>query len=194
MRSLLAPIVILPLVLSVSAHAQSGPSADQIINSLRPTGNLIQGGTRGIRVGAPPAQATAPAATQVAASRPVATQPATQGPSINLTINFENGSAALTPQAIHTLDQLGIALASKDLAEYRFRIEGHTDTVGTRDYNRSLSEKRAMAVVDYVAKKYGVDPTRLQPVGMGEDGLLVPTPDQTAEPRNRRVQVINLGA
>jgi len=49
-------------------------------------------------------------------------------------------------------------------------------------------------VVDYVTKKYGVDPSRLQAVGMGEDGLLVPTPPQTPEPRNRRVQVINLGA
>jgi OmpA-OmpF porin, OOP family len=196
MRILLAPIVVLPLVLSLPVHAQGVPSADQIINSLRPTGNLVQGGTRGIRVGAPPA--AAPAVTTVASSRPVATQqatqPATQGPSVNLTINFENGSATLTPDAIRTLDQLGQALASKDLAAYRFRIEGHTDTVGSRDYNRSLSEKRAMAVVAYVAKKYGVDPTRLQAIGMGEDGLLVPTPDQTAEPKNRRVQVINLGA
>ena len=38
------------------------------------------------------------------------------------------------------------------------------------------------------------DPARLQPVGMGEDGLLVPTPDQTPEPRNRRVLVVNTGS
>ena len=199
MRILLAPIVVLPLVLSLPAHAQGTPSADQIINSLRPTGNLVMGGTRGIRVGAPPATATAPGVTQVAAVPRVATnhgasQQPTQAPSVNLTVNFQNGSATLTPDAIRTLDQLGQALASNDLAAYRFRIEGHTDTVGSRDYNLSLSEKRAMAVVDYVAKKYGVDPSRMQAVGMGEDGLLVPTPDQTAEPRNRRVQVINLGA
>jgi len=61
---MLAPIVILPLLLSVPAHAQGGPSADALINSLRPTGNLIQGGTRGIR--APSRSATA--ATQDAAS------------------------------------------------------------------------------------------------------------------------------
>ena len=48
--------------------------------------------------------------------------------------------------------------------------------------------------MDYVAKKFGVEPARLQAVGMGEDGLLVATPPQTPEPRNRRVQVINLGA
>ena len=197
MRTLFAPIVVLPLVLSLPAYAQFSPSADQIINSLRPTGNLIQGGTRGIRVGPPPA-ATAPAATQaarVASSRPVpAHEAAAQGPSVNLTVNFETGSATLTPDAIRALDQLGQALASKELAAYRFRIEGHTDTVGSREYNRALSEKRAAAVVAYVAKKFGVDQARLQAVGMGEDGLLVPTPDQTPEAKNRRVQVINLGA
>jgi OmpA-OmpF porin, OOP family len=123
-----------------------------------------------------------------------AAPPAASGPAVNLTVNFANGSADLTPDAIRTLDQLGQALSSKDLAGYRFRIEGHTDTVGSQDYNRSLSERRAEAVVDYVAKKYGVDPSRLQAVGMGEEGLLVSTPAQTPEPRNRRVQVINLGA
>ncbi len=61
-------------------------------------------------------------------------------------------------------------------------------------YNHALSERRAEAVVNYVAKKFGVDPSKLQAVGMGEDGLLVQTPPQTPEPRNRRVQVINLGA
>jgi outer membrane protein OmpA-like peptidoglycan-associated protein len=113
---------------------------------------------------------------------------------VNLTVNFATGSADLTPDAIRTLDELGSALSSKDLAGYRFRIEGHTDTVGSPEYNRALSERRAEAVVDYIAKKFGVEPTRLQAVGMGEQGLMVPTPQQTAEPRNRRVQVVNLGA
>jgi OmpA-OmpF porin, OOP family len=203
-RSLLAPIVVAPLVFgSLPALAQSNPSADQIINSLKPSGNLMQGGTRGIRLAAPSSDATAPAETvpagrqqpRVAASRPGApTQPQAADPSVNLTVNFATGSADLTADAIRTLDELGRALASKDLAEYRFRIEGHTDTVGSREYNLALSERRAAAVVDYVARKYGVDPARLQAVGLGEDGLLVQTPSQTPEPRNRRVQVINLGA
>jgi len=198
-RSLIAPFVIAPLFFgNLPAFAQGSPSADQIINSLKPSGNLVQGGTRGIRLAAPPADAAAPAATtpqqpRVAAGRPAtATQAA--APSVNLTVNFSKGSAELTPDAIRTLDQLGQALASKDLAGYRFRIEGHTDTVGTREYNQDLSDRRAAAVADYVARKYGVDPARLQAVGMGEDGLLVPTPAETSEPRNRRVQVINLGA
>jgi outer membrane protein OmpA-like peptidoglycan-associated protein len=202
-RALIAPLVAVPLVFaSLPAFAQGNPSADQIINSLKPSGNLVLGGTRGIRLA--PGDAAAPAPVQqqprLASSRPVAVPAAasvpapTSGPAVNLTVNFATGSAELTPEAIRTLDELGRALASKDLAAYRFRIEGHTDTVGSHDYNRSLSERRAQTVVGYVAGKYGVDPSRLQAVGMGEEGLLVPTPAQTAEPRNRRVQVINLGA
>jgi outer membrane protein OmpA-like peptidoglycan-associated protein len=201
-RFLITPIIAAPLVFSsLPAFAQGSPSADQIINSLKPSGNLVSGGTRGIRLAAPPTDA-APAPAQqprVASSRPTAVPVATSsaptsGPAVNLTVNFANGSAELTPDAMRTLDELGRALASKDLAAYRFRIEGHTDTVGARDYNQSLSERRAEAVVSYVSRKFGVEPSRLQPVGMGEEGLLVATPPQTPEPRNRRVQVINLGA
>ncbi len=209
MRSPIAAIVVAPLILgNLPAFAQGSPSADQIINSLKPSGNLVTGGTRGIRLAAPTTegaaqQPAAPAPSPVHQPRVAASKPATapghsdstaSGPAVNLTVNFASGSAELTPEAIHTLDALGSALASKDLAAYRFRIEGHTDTVGSRDYNRALSERRAKAVVDYVAKKFGVDPSRLEAVGMGEDGLLVATPQQTPEPRNRRVQVVNLGA
>jgi OmpA-OmpF porin, OOP family len=203
-RSLITSIIVAPLVFgSLPVFAQGHPSADQIINSLRPSGNLVTGGTRGIRLAAPngdgTAQPAAPAPAhppQVASSKPtsVPTTSVPAAPSVSLTVNFAKGSADLTEDAIHTLDALGQALASKDLATYHFRIEGHTDTVGSRDYNRALSERRAEAVVAYIAKKYGIDPSRLQAVGMGEDGPLVQTPPQTPEPRNRRVQVINLGA
>jgi OOP family OmpA-OmpF porin len=202
-RSLIASIIVAPLVFgSPLAFAESDPSADEIINLLKPSGNLMQGGTRGIRLAAPHGDETAPAATapamlqqpHVAANRPGApAPPQADDPSVNLTVNFATGSADLTADAIHTLDELGRALASKDLAAYRFRIEGHTDTVGSREYNQALSERRAAAVVDYVTRKYGVDPAKLQAVGLGEDGLLVQTPARTPEPRNRRVQVINLG-
>jgi outer membrane protein OmpA-like peptidoglycan-associated protein len=203
-RSLIASIIVTPLLLGgLPAFAQGNPSADQIIKSLTPTGNPGPGGTRGIRLAAPTADvpqqpgtgAHSSAQPRVAAYKAApAAQTQAADPSVNLTVNFATGSADLTADAIRTLDELGRALASKDLATYRFRIEGHTDTVGPRDYNRALSERRAAAVVDYVAKKFGVDPRRLQAVGLGEDGLLIATPPQTPEPLNRRVQVINLGA
>ena len=49
-------------------------------------------------------------------------------------------------------------------------------------------------MIDYLANNFHVYRTRVEAIGMGKDGLLIPTPDQTPEPRNRRVQVINLGA
>jgi OmpA-OmpF porin, OOP family len=160
-----------------SGSAQSSPSAEQIVKSLTPTS--VSGALRGIRVG-PAAQGRA--------------QAPTESPAISLSVQFATGSAELSPEAIRILDNLGKALTDQTLVGYRFRIEGHTDTVGTRDYNQELSDRRAAAVVDYLATNFHVDRSRVEPVGMGEDHLLIATPDQTPEPRNRRVQVVNLGS
>jgi outer membrane protein OmpA-like peptidoglycan-associated protein len=210
-----AAIVAVSLALAPVAWAQSNPSANQIINSLRPSAKALDGSTRGIRPVSPqaaiPQEATAASVSEGAAigahprapaaiRRSVAGQPrrptsaAAEAPSVNLFVQFANGSAELTPEATRALDELGKALSSNDLASYHFRIEGHTDTIGTKGYNQSLSERRAAAVADYLASHFGVSQTRLVTVGVGSDHLLVPTPDQTPEPRNRRVQVVNIGA
>ncbi|MBN8890235.1 MAG: hypothetical protein BGP12_16425 [Rhodospirillales bacterium 70-18] len=216
MRTSTIAVAAVALLLGGSpAWAQGNPSADQIINALKPTGGLLGSSTRGIRPAAPavaaPASphvqpaasrapavaAPAPAAPSVqpaAAAAPMHAAPPAAAPSVNLTVQFANGSAELTPAAIKTLDELGRALSSPALSGYRFRIEGHTDTVGSPAYNMSLSQQRAASVASYLEQKFGVGAARLEAVGRGQEGLLVPTPDQTPEPRNRRVQVINLGA
>ncbi len=197
-----------------TAFAQGYPSADSIIDQLRPRPGM-NGGTRGIRPLAPsenaaPAAAPAPAhpaaghlrtsagSTGSVAQRPPAT-PASNtaeaaAPSVNLTVQFANDSASLTPAAIRTLDELGRALSSQALATYRFRIEGHTDTLGAAEHNQKLSEQRANAVVDYLVSKFSVDRSRLEAVGMGEASPLVQTGENVAEPRNRRVKVVNVSA
>ncbi len=173
---------------AATAQAQSNPSADQIIQSLKPTGPLSSG-TRGIRPVAPTAPAASPATPATATAAPAMSG----GPAVNLTVQFETGSATLTPEAMRTLDELGKALSSADLASYRFRIEGHTDTVGTPEMNKALSDRRAAEVARYLESKFSIAAARLETVGLGEAGLLVQTPPQTDEPRNRRVQVINIG-
>lgn len=164
------------------ALAQQSPSSQQILKSLTPSPGM-DNTTRGIRI-APQGGSGAAAPAQQAAT----------APSVNLTVEFASGSATLTPQAMHALDALGRALANPRLAAYHFRIEGHTDTVGSPELNKSLSERRAEAVVSYLSSKYSISPSRLQAIGMGEQGLLVQTPDQTPEARNRRVLVVNAGA
>src|SRR5208283_4010320 len=164
-------------------HAQTSPTgspkSDEIVKALTPTG--VIGPSRGIRVANPGSEPAAPSG------------PAGAAPSVNLSVQFQSGSADLTAAAMQTLNQLGQALSQPALAPYRFRIEGHTDTVGTAAANKELSDRRAAAVLDYLATNFKVDRSRLEAVGMGEEGLLVPTPDQTSEPRNRRVAVVNLG-
>jgi OmpA-OmpF porin, OOP family len=190
--------------LAASASAQTSPSSDQIINALKPTPQgLHTAATRGIRPIAPSAGSdVVPASTTPAPSAPStasktgkpAVAHATDTPSVNLYVPFENGSAELTPAAIAALDELGKALTSSTLAGFKFKIEGHTDTVGSKNYNLELSDRRAEAVSAYLEQKFGLSQTRLETVGLGSTHLLVPTPDQTPEPRNRRVTVINLGA
>jgi outer membrane protein OmpA-like peptidoglycan-associated protein len=160
--------------------------------------------TRGIRVpgaAAPSQPATEGQQNRVAAptARPVTpSQPATTAPpgvpAASITVLFATGSATLTPQAERQLDALGRALTSQQLAAYRFRIEGHTDSVGSRESNQALSERRAAAVREFLMQRFGVPAERLEAVGVGEDQLLVRTPDETPERRNRRVQVLNLGS
>jgi outer membrane protein OmpA-like peptidoglycan-associated protein len=184
------------------AFAQgANPSAEQIIKSLTPTGDVSKVTTRGIRM-APQAGATdgiAAVAAPPAAVTPrkvfhaAAPAQADGVAAVNLTVNFGTGSAELTPQAVQALDVLGKALSNEALSQYRFRVEGHTDTVGSAEANRILSEQRAQAVVRYIASKFGIAENRLEPVGLGVEGQLVATGPQVAEPRNRRVQVVNLG-
>lgn len=196
--------------LASTALAQTNPNANEIIKALQPTGT-ISNTTRGIRpAGAPPATpapapampasmpamapaATTPAPAPAATPATAATTTAAKAPSINLSVQFATGSATLTPAATATLDQLGTALTSAELKEYRFRIAGHTDTVGTPEYNLTLSQERANAVASYLENKFAIPASRLDAIGRGENGLLVPTPPQTPEARNRRVQITNLG-
>jgi outer membrane protein OmpA-like peptidoglycan-associated protein len=194
------------------ALAQSDIAAQSLIDRLKPSANS---GTRGIRIpGAAPAPAAtvaparawdtapapdlspAPGPAQSATSRPAAAaarETTTDAPSVSITVTFSTGSAALTPEAEKALAPLGRALASAELAPYRFRIEGHTDSVGNAAVNQALSERRAASVRQHLMRVYGVDTARLVAVGFGSSQLLVPTPPQVAEARNRRVQVVNIG-
>ena len=110
-----------------------------------------------------------------------------------LALPFPSGSATLTPEAEKMLDALARALNAPELVSYRFRIEGHTDTSGEAPVNLALSERRATTVREHLVSRLGVAPSRLAAAGLGETQLLVQTPDATAEPRNRRVQIVNVG-
>ena len=107
--------------------------------------------------------------------------------SVDLDIQFEWNSAELLPDAQRQLEALASALTSKELKALRFQIAGHTDASGSTDYNLKLSAERAEIVADYLARTYGVDRTRLETIGYGEERLKDPTTPNADE--NRRVEV-----
>jgi OmpA-OmpF porin, OOP family len=207
-RNVLAVVVVtaglaVGLTFPHSAWSQSDNSVQSVIDALKPQ----PGKSRGSRpVVQPPAgdstAAVAPAAakatstpTRTAASAARVKAPVTDdAPSLDFNVTFATGSADLAPSATKVLDNLGKALGSTELATSRFRIEGHTDTVGTPQGNRELSARRAAAVVAYLTQKYGISPDRLTSVGLGEESLVVPTGPQVSEQRNRRVRVVNISS
>lgn len=194
MLVLLVPALLVSLPGLAQRGAADSPTALELIQQLQPSANS---GTRGIRIPAEPSASGAPG-TAAAPAKPMppprlaTTAPAGVG-AASISVRFGTGSAELAPEALRSLDALGQALTSAELAQFRFRIEGHTDTVGTAEANQILSERRAATVRDYLASRHRISPDRLEILGLGESQLLVTTPDETANARNRRVQVVNLG-
>jgi len=68
-------------------------------------------------------------------------------------------------------------------------IIGHTDRLGSKEYNIKLSLKRAQFVYDWLKQK-NIDTRNFVIESYGEEDPLIPTPDGVAEPRNRRVEIL----
>jgi outer membrane protein OmpA-like peptidoglycan-associated protein len=108
--------------------------------------------------------------------------------SVGGTVMFRHDDATLLPEARARLDRIADAL--KQMApDQKIVIEGHTDALGTDEYNDRLSENRANAVRSYLLQR-GVAADRVVAVGRGEKEPIAP--NQTAEGRanNRRVEIV----
>jgi outer membrane protein OmpA-like peptidoglycan-associated protein len=109
--------------------------------------------------------------------------------SFDRTINFAFDSAELTPEARSELDKVAAVLTDRHIEKYTIIIHGHTDDIGTVEYNQSLSERRAEAARKYFITQHGIDPSRLIAKGHGKSQLLLPADPTNA--LNRRVQFEN---
>ncbi|HSC61979.1 MAG TPA: OmpA family protein [Rhizomicrobium sp.] len=100
---------------------------------------------------------------------------------------FAFNSADLSPHAEQALADLAGDIRDTH-PRWTVAVEGHTDTVGSQDYNVPLSQDRAQAVADALVRD-GVNPRRVEVRGLGEHRLAVPTGDNVPDRRNRRVVV-----
>jgi outer membrane protein OmpA-like peptidoglycan-associated protein len=100
---------------------------------------------------------------------------------------FDTGKATLKPGANSTLARLSTYL--KQSTESSVLIEGHTDNVGSSDYNAQLSQRRAQAVQNELLSQ-GVNAQQITAVGKGEDYPVAGNDTAAGRQQNRRVEVI----
>jgi OmpA-OmpF porin, OOP family len=111
---------------------------------------------------------------------------ASEAPSaLSLPVRFDFDSADISTTARTQLDALaeGIKLLAPGQA---IVIEGHTDAIGSEEYNRRLSQRRAASVKRYLVQEHGIDARRLKDAGVGEQQPIAGLEPTAAQ--NRRVQ------
>ena len=169
-------VFIVALGLVAAAQADETPTAQQMIEQLKPVPHTRSLG-RNLKVeGLPPA---------------VAGQPLEDvKPALTLAmIQFDFNSARVKAESLPVLSNLAEALQSKELQNSVFAVEGHTDAKGSAAYNLKLSQQRAQAVADFLKSK-GVDEARLLAAGKGSAELA--NSEQPFAAENRRVRIVNL--
>ena len=99
---------------------------------------------------------------------------------------FEFDSADLKPTAVDRLDNIAIELiGQKDIS---YDVVGHTDSIGTEEYNQGLSVERATSVSEYLIGR-SVPATQLSTRGMGESQPVAPNDTKEGRAKNRRVEI-----
>ncbi|RRA50287.1 OmpA family protein [Acidipila sp. EB88] len=105
----------------------------------------------------------------------------------DISLNFAFNKAELNRSAKAQLDELGQRLGSQ--RSYILQLTGGTDSVGSATYNYELSDKRADAVVQYLASRYGVPAHRFYLIGLGKDKAVASNNTAAGRALNRRVEV-----
>ncbi len=105
-------------------------------------------------------------------------------------VRFESGKAILTDDSHARLDTIVEYMTYKKSA--RIQISGHTDNVGKKKANKRLSQKRADAVRDYLVSK-GIDASRIDTVGYGDERPIAPNDTPEGRQRNRRIEATEIG-
>lgn len=108
-------------------------------------------------------------------------------PPIHFVLYFKTDTTELTDESRKLLAQVLPTTVERDSTDVS--VVGHTDTMGTREYNCSLGMERAL-LVKKILVSLGIDPAHIEVTSHGEGNPLVRTEDEVPEPHNRRVEVV----
>jgi OmpA-OmpF porin, OOP family len=106
---------------------------------------------------------------------------------VALSITFETNQAVIRPESQGLIDQVAAMLTTEP--SLVVSIEGHTDDTGTPAHNRSLSQRRAEAVVASLVGR-GIAARRLSAIGWGQDKPVADNRTDEGRARNRRVEIV----
>ncbi len=101
-------------------------------------------------------------------------------------ITFDSGMAVIKPEFHRVLDDIGDTLVKYESTV--IQVAGHTDSVGSAEYNQQLSINRANSVKDYLVRD-GVIPQRLLTTGYGESAPIADNATAEGRQQNRRVEI-----
>ena len=108
-------------------------------------------------------------------------------PAVHFLLYFELGGDTLTPESKTQLPAVLAAVRGRVAPDVS--VVGHTDTIGATRRNVALGLERASLIREELLQT-GLDPALIDVASHGESDLLVPTPDNVEESRNRRVEVV----
>lgn len=108
-------------------------------------------------------------------------------PVSDVTVTFAFDKAVLTASDRRQLD--GFAASLDSTRGYLLEVTGGTDSIGDAQYNYQLSQKRADAVVNYLATKYNVPPHKFYLIVIGKDRQIASDKTSKGRAQNRRVEV-----
>ncbi len=111
--------------------------------------------------------------------------------SLDSALLFDVGQSTLKPEALSAIDQLATQVANFG-QNARITVEGHTDSTGSDADNLRLSEARAKAVWDYLAKQLPHSPTQVEIKGYGEARPIATNDTDDGRAQNRRVDLLIL--
>jgi OOP family OmpA-OmpF porin len=108
-------------------------------------------------------------------------------PRLIVEIQFDEDTPIVRPESYRTLGRIADTLTHRSLLSNKFLIVGHAAAIGRRDYNLTLSQRRADAVRDILVTTFKISPKRLQAIGLGEEQLLDAA--HPAAATNQRIQI-----